>query len=154
MQSNSLSVDQYVQELSEERKEAISKLRATILENLPIGFQECMSYGMIGYVVPHTEYPAGYHCDPSLPLPFMSVASQKNAISFYHMGIYADKDLFDWFVSEYPKHCTAKLDMGKSCIRFKKIETIPYSLIGELVGKVTKDAWVECYERMYKQQGR
>jgi hypothetical protein len=101
-----------------------------------------MSYGMIGYVVPHSIYPARYHCNPSLPLPFMNIASQKNFIAFYHMGIYANKALYDWFVGEYPEHCSRKLDMGKSCIRFKIMEDIPYELLGELVRKMTVLEWV------------
>ena len=127
--------DQYIAELPEERQEAMNKLRKVIAVNLPKGFTETISYGMIGYVVPHTIYPAGYHCNPKLPLPFFSIASQKNFISVYHMGIYADQKLMDWFLAEYPKHSDSKLDMGKSCIRFKKINEIPYKLIGELAGK-------------------
>jgi Domain of unknown function (DU1801) len=105
---------------------------------------------MLGYVVPHSKYPAGYHCDPKLPLPFMGLASQKNAISFYHMGMYAKPELLQWFTTEYPKHSTAKLDMGKSCIRFKKPEHIPYKLIGELVKKMSVKDWIACYESKYK----
>ena len=105
---------------------------------------------MIGYVVPHSLYPPGYHCDPTLPLSFLSIASQKNFIAFYHMGIYADKELYDWFVAEYSKHCKAKLDMGKSCIRFKKPENIPYDLLGELVSKITPRQWIDLYESNLK----
>lgn len=150
MQSKATSPEQYIAELPEERKEAISKLRATILNNLPKGFEERMSYSMLGYVVPHTIYPAGYHCNTSLPLPFMNLASQKNFIAVYHSGIYADPKLLDWFKAEYPKHCKRKLDMGKSCIRFKKIDEIPYELIGELVTKMTVDEWIEMYEANHK----
>jgi len=120
MQSKAVTVDEYIASLPEDRKEAIATIRKIILKNIPKGFKEVMGYGMVGYAVPHSIYPNGYHCDPKLPLPFMGLASQKNAISFYHMGIYADKKLLDWFVKEYPKHSKAKLDMGKSCIRFKK----------------------------------
>ena len=105
---------------------------------------------MLGYSVPHKIYPPGYHCDPKLPLPFVGMASQKNFIAFYHMGIYAMPDLLKWFVAEYPKHSTAKLDMGKSCIRFKKPEHIPYKLIGELMKKVSVEKWIEVYEKNLK----
>lgn len=140
----------YISNLPEERQEAMSRLRQTILDNLPKGFEETMSYGMIGYVVPHSIYPDGYHCTPELPLPFMSIASQKNFVALYHMGIYADKELYDWFVTDYPKHVKTKLDMGKSCIRFKKIETIPYDLIAELCTRMTVKQWIELYEKNVK----
>lgn len=150
MQSKAATPDQYIEELPEERKGVISKLRSTILKNLPKGFEETMAYGMIGYVVPHSKYPDGYHCDPTQPLPFMSLASQKNHIGFYHMGIYSDPALLNWFTSEYPKHVSGKLDMGKSCIRFKNIKKIPYDLLGELAGKMTADEWIERYEKVIK----
>jgi hypothetical protein len=124
MKYTATSPDDYLSQLPEERAIVISKLRSLIQENIPEGFTEEMSYGMIGYIVPHSLYSEGYHCDPSLPLPFINIASQKNFIAFYHMGMYADKNLYDWFVTEYPKHCSRKLDMGKSCIRFKKKQTI------------------------------
>lgn len=139
------SVKEYLGNVPEERKEAIRKLRETIVENLPEGFQEKLGYGMPGYVIPHSIFPAGYHCDPKLPLPFMGFASQKNFIAFYHMGIYAMPELHDWFVGEYPKHVKTKLDMGKSCIRFKKPDQIPYDLIAELVRKVSVEDWVSVY---------
>lgn len=139
-------VDQYMAELPADRKPAMEKLRATIVKNLPNGFEETMSYGMLAYVVPHSLYPAGYHCDPKLPLPFMSLASQKNSINFYHMGIYAKPDLLAWFTDAYPKHVKGKLDMGKSCLRFKKPEEIPFALIGELVKKMSVQDWIDCYE--------
>lgn len=142
--------EEYIDKLPDDRKEAMIKLRATILENLPDGFEETMSYGMIGYVVPHSVYPDGYHCNPHLPLPFMSIASQKNYIALYHMGIYVNEELMDWFTGEYPNHVSSKLDMGKSCIRFKKPDQIPYELIAELTAKMTADAWVELYEKNIK----
>jgi hypothetical protein len=132
--------------LPAERQEHILKLRDVILENLPDGFEEVINYNMIGYVVPHKLYPAGYHCDPKLPLPFMNLASQKNYIAFYHMGIYADEETLVWFQEEYAKRCKYKLDMGKSCIRFKRMTDIPYDLIGELVAKVTVGDWIKAYE--------
>jgi uncharacterized protein YdhG (YjbR/CyaY superfamily) len=144
------NVDDYIEQLLEDRKPAIEKLRKVILENLPKGFEEGINYKMIGYYVPHSNYPNGYHCNPKLPLPFMNIASQKNSINIYHMGIYAKKELLDWFVGEYPKHCKRTLDMGKSCIRFKKIAEIPYKLIGELVAKMTVDEWIATYEKVLK----
>lgn len=150
MQSKATTPEQYISELPDDRKVVISKLRQTILENLPKGFEEQMNYGMLGYVVPHSIYPNGYHCSPELPLPFMSVASQKNFVALYHSGIYASKELYDWFVSEYPKYFKTKLDMGKSCIRFKKMETIPYELIGELCTKMSVKEWITLYEKNIK----
>ncbi|HET6245005.1 MAG: DUF1801 domain-containing protein [Bacteroidetes bacterium] len=150
MQSKETTVKAYLESLPEERKAAMLKLRGAILQNIPQGFSEEINYGMIGYVVPHTLYPKGYHCDPKLPLPFIGIASQKNFIAVYHMGIYADKKLLEWFLSEYPKHCKAKLDMGKSCIRFKKADQIPYNLIGELAVKITPDQWILIYEEQFK----
>jgi uncharacterized protein YdhG (YjbR/CyaY superfamily) len=149
MQSKATTPQEYLNELPSDRKAAIEKLRHTILENLPDGFQEVMSYGMLGYVVPHSIYPKGYHCDPKLPLAFMNVASQKNFVALYHMGIYGSKPLLDWFVSEYPKHCKSKLDMGKSCIRFKKMEDIPYELIAQLTRKISVQDWIFYYENAF-----
>ncbi|HOZ87706.1 MAG TPA: DUF1801 domain-containing protein, partial [Bacteroidia bacterium] len=126
------------------------QLRQVILKNLPAGFSEEMSYGMVGYVVPHSKYPAGYHCNPELPLPFMAFASQKNFIAFYHMCLYADQQLTEWFTKEYAKQVTGKLDMGKSCVRFKKPGQIPYQLIGELVAKITPEKWIALYEKNLK----
>jgi hypothetical protein len=150
MQSEAKTVKTYLAEIPADRSDAFLKLRKAILDNLPKGLEECMSYGMIGYVVPHSKYPAGYHCDPKLPLPFLSLASQKNTINFYHMGMYADQKLLDWFVAEYPKHSKAKLDMGKSCVRFKKFEEIPHKLIGELIKKMSVNDWIALYEKNYK----
>ncbi len=142
--------DEYISKLPDDRKAAVSKLRETVKKNIPNGFEECISYKMIGYVVPHSIYQDGYHCDPKLPLPFINIASQKNFVALYHSGIYADKTLLDWFVKEYPKHVKTKLDMGKSCIRFKKMEHIPYELIAELCQKVTVDSWIALYEKNIK----
>lgn len=150
MQSQAKTVDEYIGNLPEDRKEPILSIRKAILDNLPENFAEGIGYGMLCYSVPHSVYPAGYHCDPKLPLPFISLASQKNFIALYHMGIYANKELLDWFVAEFPKHSKAKLDMGKSCIRFKKPGDIPIRLIGELAGKVTAEDWIATYEKAYK----
>jgi uncharacterized protein YdhG (YjbR/CyaY superfamily) len=145
-----MTVTDYIAQVPEVRLEGINTLRETILKNLPTGFEECISYGMVGYVVPHSIYPSGYHCDTKLPLPFMAFANQKNFISFYHMGIYADPTLMDWFTTEFAKRSKAKLDMGKSCIRFKKVEAIPFDLIGELVAKIAVNDWIATYEKNYK----
>lgn len=150
MQSTAKTAQEYIDSLPEDRKEAMAKLRNTILQNIPEGFAEGMGYGMLGYSVPHSIYPNGYHCDPKQPLPFLGIASQKNFIAFYHMGIYSSKELHDWFVSEYPKHCKTKLDMGKSCIRFKKVNDIPYDLLAELVTKVAVQDWIATYESALK----
>lgn len=144
------TVEEYISKLPDDRIAALSKLRETIKKNLPQGFKECISYKMIGYVVPHEIYPDGYHCDTKLPLPFINIASQKNFVALYHSGIYADKNLLDWFVGEYPKHVKTKLDMGKSCIRFKKVEHIPYELIAELCKKMTVADWIALYEKNVK----
>lgn len=146
MQSKAHTVEEYISELPEERNEVMSKLRDVISHNIPEGFVEQMSYGMIGYVVPHSLYPAGYHCNSKLPLPFISIASQKSFIALYHMGMYADKKLLDWFVSEYPKYSQQKLDIGKSCVRFKKLDQLPYELIAMLVQEMTVNDWVILYE--------
>ncbi|MBT3801018.1 MAG: DUF1801 domain-containing protein [Bacteroidetes bacterium] len=150
MQIKAKTVDEYLEKIPKDRKQYIIRLRETIQSNIPEGFVEQMSYGMIGYVVPHSIYPDGYHCDPQLPLPFVNIASQKHFIGFYHMGIYADPKLYDWFVKEYPKHNKYKLDMGKSCVRFKKIDQIPYQLIGDLMQRMTVDDWIKLYEKNYK----
>lgn len=150
MQSKATTVDQYLSEVPADRQAAMNKLRKVILKNLPKGFKETMGYGMMGYCVPHSIYPAGYHCNPKDPLPFMGMASQKNSINFYHMGIYADPKLLKWFVDGYAKAGAGKLDMGKSCVRFKKPENIPYALIGELCSKITVEKWIEMYEKNMK----
>ncbi len=150
MQSKAKTVDQYIDELPDDRKKAISELRKVIKKNLPKGFAEEMSYGMIGYIVPLSMYPKGYHCNPSLPLPYMNLGSQKNFIALHSMSLYSSKKLLDWFTSEYPKHCKTKLDMGKACIRFKKLDDIPYKLIGELSSKITPQEWIDICEKVIK----
>ncbi|MFM9837575.1 MAG: DUF1801 domain-containing protein [Cyclobacteriaceae bacterium] len=149
MQSNAKTVAEYIDSLPPERKQIISAIRKVILKNLPKGFQEEMNYGMIGYVVPHKLYPDGYHCDPKLPLPFLNIASQKNFIAVYHMGIYAQPKLLEWFQDEWKVYSTKKLDMGKSCIRFKKPEDVQLDLIGELASKLTPQQWIEIYEKKF-----
>jgi hypothetical protein len=142
--------EEYIQNLPEDRISPVRKIRQIILKNLPKGFEEGIGYGMLSYHVPKTIYPAGYHCDTKLPLPFMNVASQKNFVALHHMGMYANPELLEWFVTEYPKHSSKKLDMGKSCVRFKKMEDIPFELIGELVTKMSVQDWVDLYEKNYK----
>jgi hypothetical protein len=150
MQSKARTVDQYIDELPEDRKGAFAELRKVIKKNIPKGFREEMGYGMAGYVVPHSKYPAGYHCDPKQPLPFLGFASQKNFIAIYHMGIYADPKLLEWFTEAHAKASPKKLDMGNSCLRYKKQEDIPFALIGELVSKITPDEWIEMYENKFR----
>ncbi|MGC1205453.1 MAG: DUF1801 domain-containing protein [Flavobacteriaceae bacterium] len=150
MQYKANSPEDYINQVPKERQESLKKLRNTIKDNLPQGFEEGIQYGMIGYFVPHTIYPNGYHCAPKEPLPFMSFASQKNSINLYHMGIYANPELYNWFVNEYPKYSKLKLDMGKSCIRFKNIEVIPFELIAELASKMTVQEWINLYETVIK----
>lgn len=150
MKANGKTVQEILSNVPDDRKEAFNKLHNVIIKNLPDGFEAAISYGGLGYVVPHTIYPSGYHCKPAEPLPFAGIASQKNSINFYHMGIYSDPKLSDWFVSEYPKHTKQKLDMGKSCIRFKKPEEIPFDLIGALMKKMSVKDWITLYEKNLK----
>jgi hypothetical protein len=145
MSAKANTAEDYILSLEPEKKEALSAIRNTILSNIPNGFEETMSYGMIGYVVPFSLFPNGYHCDPKLPLPFAQIAAQKNFIAIYHMGLYADADLLNWFTTEHAKASKKKLDMGKSCIRYKKAEDIPFKLIGELFSKITVDQYIETY---------
>lgn len=150
MQSKAATVDAYIAELPEDRQKALAELRKIVKKNLPKGFREMMGYGMMGYAVPHSLYPAGYHCNPKDPLPFMGMASQKNFIAVYHMGIYADPKLLKWFTDAHAKASPKRLDMGKSCIRYKKAEDIPYKLIGELASKITPQEWINIYETNLK----
>ena len=141
---------EYIDQLPEDRQSVVQQLRDVIKKHLPEGFEEGINYNMIGYYVPHSIYPDGYHCDPKSPLPFMNIASQKNLVNLYHSGIYAKKELLDWFLAAYPKHCKRKLDMGKSCIRFKKMDDIPYELIAELCTKMSVEDWIQIYEENIK----
>lgn len=150
MKADGKTVEDILISISPERAEAFNKLHDVIVNNLPKGFEAAISYGGLGYVIPHSIYPAGYHCKPTEPLPFAGIASQKNSINLYHMGIYANPKLLEWFVSEYPKHSKQKLDMGKSCIRFKKMDDIPYQLIAELMKKIEANEWISIYENNLK----
>lgn len=144
------AVDSYFNALPEERRTAMDALRSCVLRNLPEGFAEEMAYKMPSYVVPHSIYPAGYHCDTKQALPFLSIAAQKNFIAVYHMGIYADAQLLEWFTAEYSKHSKSKLDMGKSCIRFKKVEDIPFELLEQLLSKMSPQDWIALYEKQFR----
>lgn len=144
------TVDDYIAKLPEDRQKVVSDLRAVLQKNLSTDFKECLSYGMIGYVVPHEVYPGGYHCDPKLPLPFINLASQKNYVALYHMGVYAQPELLEWFQAQYKERVPHKLDMGKSCIRFKKMDQIPLDLVGELAQKMNAQQWIALYEKSRK----
>lgn len=146
MQYQINNIEEYLQSLSTQRRLIIELLRTVISDNLPYGFKEQLAYGMISYVVPLSRYPKGYHVTKDQPLLFISLASQKNHIALYHMGIYDNKELEDWFVAEYKKRMSTKLDMGKSCIRFKNINTIPYELIAELCRKMSVEEYIKIYE--------
>ncbi|MGN7864820.1 DUF1801 domain-containing protein [Chryseobacterium sp. 22458] len=150
MQIQAASIEDYISKIPDERQDAFRKLFETIHNNLPEGFEENLSYGMLGWGVPLKTYPAGYHCTPGTPLPFINLASQKNFIALYHMGLYSTPELLDWFVAEYPKHSKRKLDMGKSCVRFKKTDDIPFELLAELSRKMTPEDWIRVYESQYK----
>lgn len=154
MKAEGKTVEEILMNVPADRAEAFNKLHEVIVKNLPKGFEPAISYGGLGYVVPHSLYPAGYHCKKEEPLPFAAIASQKNTINFYHMGVYAQPDLYNWFVSEFPKHSQQKLDMGKSCVRFKKMDDIPYALIGELMQKMSAQEWIDLYEGLYVKKGK
>ena len=147
MQTKVSSIEEYLQSLTVERRLIIEQLQTVISDNLPYGFKEQLAYDMIIYVVPLSRYPNGYHVTKDQPLPFISLASQKNHIALYHMGIYGNKELEDWFVEEYKTRMSTKLDMGKSCIRFKNINTIPYGLIAELCRKMSVEEYINIYEQ-------
>ena len=142
-------VSKHIAGLDADRVEPVSKLRDAIVSGLPAGFEEQMT-SMPGYVVPLKTYPQGYHTAKNTALPFISFASQKNFVALYHFGMYVDTDLMNWFVGEYLKHMSTKLDMGKSCIRFKKPEQIPFELITELCAQRSTEQWIECYENARK----
>lgn len=150
MQIQSVSIEDYISRIPEERQAIFRKLFDTINDNLPEGFSQGSSYGMIGWGIPLETYPAGYHCAPGTPLPFISIASQKNFIALYHMGMYAKPELLNWFVGEFPKYSKRKLDMGKSCVRFKKPDEIPIQLLAELCTKMSVQEWIDCYEEHFK----
>jgi hypothetical protein len=149
MQSKAANVEQYLAELSEDRREALQAIRQAILANLPPGYEEGMQYGMIGYFVPHSVYPPGYHCDPKQPLPFAALASQKNYISVYLMCVYGHREHERWFREAWAK-TGKKLDMGKSCVRFKRIDDVPLQVIGQAIRRVPAKKFIEYYESAVK----
>lgn len=144
-----MKIAEFINNLPDDRQDAVLELRKTVIENIPKGFTEGID-GMIHFNIPLSIYPEGYHCTKGTPLPFISIASQKNFIAFYHMGLYADEKLSAWFTNEYPKHSKYKLNMGKSCVRFKIVKAIPYKLIGELMTKVSVDDFIHTYETAIK----
>lgn len=154
MKSTATTPEQYISELPEERKAIISEIRNAIKNNLPKGFEEVMGYGMLGYVVPHSIYPDGYHCTPKLPLPFINIASQKSHITIYHLGIYSYTPLLEWFTEEWGKHSNKKLEKGKGCLKFKKAEDVPLKLIAELASKMSVEQWIKTYESAVKNRDK
>ena len=144
MQSNAQTVDEYLAGLPEDRRIAISTVRDVILKNLPKGYEEGMQYGMIGYYVPHSIFPAGYHCDPKQPLNYASLGSQKNHMALYLMCVYGDSEHAQWFKQAW-EATGKKLDMGKACVRFKKLDDLPLDVIGESIARVPCDKYVARY---------
>lgn len=142
-------IHEYVKSNHPEKYSAFVELFNFIKKHIPKGFEACIAYNMVVFVVPHAIYPKGYHCDSKQPLPFLSIAAQKKFIGIYHMGMYADKDLYNWFVAEYPKYCKSKIDIGKSCLRIKKMNEIPYPLIQELLQKISVQDWIALYEKSF-----
>ena len=147
---NQDNIKDYINSLESDRKKTITQLINVIEQNIPKGFEKTMNYGMPSFVIPHSIYPDGYHCDNKLPLPFISISNLKSSISLHHMGLYANSELLDWFKSEYPEHSKTKLDMGKGCIKFKKFNEIPYKLIGVLSKRMTVKNWIDTYEQNIK----
>ncbi len=145
-----MTAQDYYDQLPADRKQPMENIRKVLLNNLPDGFKEGFGYGMPSYIVPLSRYPAGYHCAPGTPLAYISLASQKNFIAMHHLGMYASPELTAWFAAEYPKHSKSKLDMGKGCIRFKKMDDIPYELIAKMAQKLTVQQWIDTYERILK----
>ena len=150
MQSKAKTVDEYLAGLPQDRRLALSAVRKVILDNLDKDYEEGLQYGLISYHVPHRVFPAGYHCDPSQPLCYAGLASQKNHMSLYLMSVYGDSDHKRWFETAWKK-TGKKLDMGKSCIRFKKLEDLPLELVGEVIRRVPAKKWIEIYQRSREQ---
>ncbi len=144
------NVAEYIEQIPDNQKELFLSILNIIRKNIPQGFEECINYKMPSWVVPHSLYGSGYHCDPKLPLPFLAVGIQKNSVNLYHMGIYADTELYNWFINEYDNLDLKKLDIGKSCMRFKKIEEFPKNLVGDLIQKTNPTDWINIYEKAFK----
>lgn len=145
MPSKQTTVKQYLSELHPDRRDTIEAVRAVILKNLPAGYEEGIQYGMIGYYVPHRVYPSGYHCDPRQPLPFAALASQKNYMSLYLMCVYGNPEHEAWFKAAWTK-TGKKLDMGKSCVRFKRLEDVPLDVVGAMIKRVPSKKFIAYYE--------
>ena len=145
MQSKAKTVAEYIASLSSDQREVLAAVRTVILANLDRGYQEAMQYGMVGYSVPHSRYPAGYHCDPKQPLPFAALAAQKNSLSLHLMGLYMNPSELKWFTQAW-KATGKKLDMGKACVRFKKLDDVALDVVGEAFRRVSADAWIATYE--------
>lgn len=160
MQSKAATVEQYIAELPPDRREIVSTVRNVILKNLDKGYQECMGYGMMGYAVPHSIFPAGYHCNPKQPLPFAGLASQKQYVSLYIMFLYCgcdgsvETDVLKWFRDAWAKSGKKKLDMGVCCIRFKKLDEIPLDVIGEAIKRMPLKDYVAGYEKALVQMAK
>ena len=140
-----MKIEQFLQSIPEERREPFLSLRNAIFENIPEGFEERISANGITYLVPLERFPAGYHTKANTPLALIWISNEKGFISLHHMGLYGNKKLLDWFAGEYAKQVPTKLDMGKACVRFKKMDQIPYPLIAELASKITVERWIEIY---------
>lgn len=153
MTSKAATVAEYISQLPQDRRDAVEKLRSVFRKNLDKGFEEGMQYGMIGYYVPHRLYPAGYHCDPKQPLPFAGIASQKNYLSIYIACLYGSADHLRRFQEEWAK-TGKKLDMGKACIRFKRIEDAPLDVIGRAIARVPMKAFIAYYESAIRDMGK
>lgn len=147
VKNSATTVEEYLQGLPADRRVAVSAVRKSILASLPEGYVECISYGMIGYVVPHSLYPAGYHCNPKLPLPYACVGSQKNHMALHLMTVYGDPAMEKWFRKAWTD-TGKKLDMGKACVRFKKLEDVPLDVIGQVIARVTVKNYIARVEKL------
>jgi hypothetical protein len=153
MQSKAATVAQYLKALPADRREAIEAVRGVILKNLPKGYAEGIQYGMIGYFVPHDVYPPGYHCDPKQPLPFVSLASQKNHMAVYLYCLYSDPDMLDWFREAWAA-TGRKLDMGKSCVRFKKLDQVALDVVADAIRAIPVKDFVAHYDASRPKKGK
>lgn len=151
MTSEAKTVNDYLAGLPPERQAAIGKVREVILAHLPVGYEERMQYGMISYVVPHSLYPAGYHCDPKQALTMASLASQKNHMALYLMCAYGHRETREWFETAY-RASGKKLDMGKACVRFRKLEDLPLEVIGQAIARVPVQKYVQSVEAVLGQR--
>lgn len=153
MRTKATTVTEYVRELPPDRRELLQAVREVILANLPKGYEECMQCGMIGYVVPHSLYPAGYPCDPKLPLPYAALASQRQHVSLHLMTVYGDAATAQWF-RQAVKAAGKRLDMGKCCVRFKRLADVPLDVIGQVIARVPPDKYIARFEAMLGRQSK